>query len=181
MTNRHVERYVAYVPLAEIELAPRNPKGHDVEGIASSISHHGLGEIPMRDERTGRLVAGHGRIEACEKAGENQEDPPEGVRVSESGRWLVPVLAGWSSRSDEDAEAYLIASNRWTIRGGWNDTELVDVLTDLSRANLLEVTGYTEHDLTSLISALTDADQADGGGESSPLCPKCPLRSGPGA
>jgi hypothetical protein len=166
---------VAYVELAEIKLAPRNPKKHDVPGIASSISHHGLGEIPMRDERTGRLVAGHGRIEAIEQAWEQQEDPPEGVRVNEHGRWLVPVLAGWASKSDMDAEAYLVGSNEWTIRGGWNPSELADVLLDLGHADLLEVAGYTEDDLAGLISALGSSGAAGTGGTGSPWCVKCPL------
>jgi hypothetical protein len=148
------DRFVDYVELGEIQLAPRNPKGHDVDGIAGSISHHGLGEIPMRDERTGRLVAGHGRIEAIERAYEQQEPPPEGVRVDDRGRWLVPVLAGWGSKSDADAEAYLIGSNRWTIAGGWNNADLLTALTDLKSARLLEVAGYTDDALADLADAL---------------------------
>lgn len=156
------DRFVDYVELGKIKLAPRNPKAHDVDGIGSSMSHHGLGEIPMRDERTGRLVAGHGRIEAIEAAWEQQEEPPEGVRVDDRGRWLVPVLGGWSSRSDEDAEAYLIGSNQWTIAGGWVNTELVTVLSDLDRAQLLGVTGWTREQLDDLVNSL---DEEHGGGE----------------
>jgi DNA modification methylase len=167
---------VDYVELDKIQLAPRNPKGHDVDGISGSISHHGLGEIPMRDERTGRLVAGHGRIEAIGRAYEQQEPPPEGVRVDERGRWLVPVLAGWRSRSDADAEAYLIGSNQWTIRGGWGG-DLVEVLTDLDRADLLEVAGYGNDDLAALLEQPERRQVSEGG---LPALPKVPV-SEPGA
>ena len=54
-------RRLEYVRLDEVEHAPRNPKGHDGAAIARAIEHHGFGEVPLRDERTGRLVAGHGR------------------------------------------------------------------------------------------------------------------------
>lgn len=169
------DRYVAYVELGEIRHAARNPKRHNVPGIAGSISHHGLGEIPMRDERTGRLVAGHGRIKAIEQAWMQQDPPPEGVRVNDQGRWLVPVLAGWASKSDADAEAYLVGSNEWTIRGGWDPVELTDVLIDLGQADLLEVTGYTEDNLADLISALGSSGVASASGTGSPWCKKCPL------
>lgn len=160
------ERSVEYVELGKITLAPRNPKMHDVTGIEQSILHHGLGEIPMRDDRTGRLVAGHGRIEAIEKAWEDQQAPPEGVRISDTGTWMVPVLTGWASRSDADAEAYLIGSNEWTMRGGWDPAGLVSVLSDLDKADLLGVTGYTRDELDALIDELNADDHGGGNGAS---------------
>lgn len=163
-----------YVELSKIQLAPRNPKSHDVAGIGGSIAHHGLGEIPMRDERTGRLVAGHGRIEAIELAYEQQEPPPDGVRVDENGRWLVPVLAGWSSKSDLDAEAYLVGSNRWTIAGGWNRTDLLTVLTDLKAEDLLEVAGYNDESLTALADALEANHPVPQASSGTRPCADCP-------
>lgn len=52
-------------------------------------------------------------------AGESKS-PPEGVKIGDDGVWLVPILRGWTSRSDADAEAYLVAANRLTERGGWD-------------------------------------------------------------
>ena len=52
-------------------------------------------------------------------AGESKS-PPEDVKIGDDGVWLVPILRGWTSRSDADAEAYLVAANRLTERGGWD-------------------------------------------------------------
>ena len=41
-------------------------------------------------------------------------------------------MTGWSSRSDTEAGAALIALNRTTELGGWVDEELIRLLTDLA-------------------------------------------------
>ena len=41
-------------------------------------------------------------------------------------------MTGWSSRSDTEAGAALIALNRATELGGWVDEELIRLLTDLA-------------------------------------------------
>ncbi len=42
--------------------AARNPKWNAEEEIRWSIGRFGLAELPLLDERTGLLVAGHGRV-----------------------------------------------------------------------------------------------------------------------
>jgi DNA modification methylase len=119
-------RWIDYMPLVDVEGATRNPKKH-AAGIADAIGRFGYADGVILDERTGRLVAGHGRVEtlrAMEAAGET---PPDGVEVSKAG-WLLPVQRGWSSRSDKEAEAFLVAHNRLTEEGGWDDVELLDLL-----------------------------------------------------
>ncbi|WP_158884041.1 hypothetical protein [Amycolatopsis anabasis] len=160
------DRYVEYVPIADIEAAPRNPKGHDTVGIGRSIGHFGLAELPLIDERTGRLVAGHGRHEQLLAWAAEGRDAPEGVRVDEDGQWLMPVIRGWSSRSDDDAEAYLIASNQLTVKGGWDDHLLAEVLHDLGEAQMLDLTGYEADDLAALEDTLTaSSEESDDDGE----------------
>jgi ParB-like chromosome segregation protein Spo0J len=56
-------RWIDYVPLDEIAEAHRNPKLHDRRGIRASVTRFGFVEPITIDERTGRLVAGHGRLE----------------------------------------------------------------------------------------------------------------------
>ncbi len=149
------DRRVEYTPLTFIEAAPRNPKRHAGQAIKRSIDRFGLAELPLIDERTGRLVAGHGRLDQLAAMRKDGQDPPDGVRVDpDSGDWLVPTVRGWQSRSDGDAEAYLVASNRLTTLGGWDDTELADILGDLAELDpaLLEVTGYTDADLDALLT-----------------------------
>lgn len=184
-----VDRYVDYLPLDEITPATRNPKAHDDAGISRSIGHFGMGELPLIDERTGRLVAGHGRHAHLVRACEDGKEPPDGVRVDEDGRWLMPVVRGWASRSDDDAEAYLVASNQLTTKGGWNDHLLAEVLHDLGDAQMLELTGYEIGDLESLEFLLrddawdNDADRAGkGAGEpdDAAMWPKIEMRVPPG-
>lgn len=167
------QRRVEYVPLSTIQAAPRNPKKHNGNGIRSSIERFGVAELPTIDERTGRLVAGHGRIDqlaAMRAAGQN---PPAGIEVDTSGDWLVPVNCGWASRSDADAEAYLVASNQLTISGGWDDAELGRLLTDLQAVDpdLVTLTGFNDADVAALLEGaggggvapgLTDPDDVPG-------------------
>ncbi|WP_370944024.1 hypothetical protein AB5J62_33625 [Amycolatopsis sp. cg5] len=162
------ERYIEYVPIEDVEGAARNPKGHDTAGISRSIGHFGLAELPLIDERTGRLVAGHGRHEQLLTWAKDGRDAPEGVRVDDDGRWLMPVIRGWSSRSDDDAEAYLIASNNLTTRGGWDDRMLAEVLHDLGEAQMLDLTGYEPDDLAALEDALTAGEEDGDEGEGDP-------------
>ncbi|WP_146073843.1 hypothetical protein [Amycolatopsis sp. CA-126428] len=155
-------RYVEYMPIKDIQAATRNPKEHDTAGISRSIGHFGLAELPLVDERTGRLVAGHGRYLQLRAWAEEGRAAPEGVQVDEDGRWLMPVIRGWASRSDDDAEAYLIASNQLTVKGGWDDRMLAEVLHDLGEAQMLDLTGYDADDLAALEDALTADDDEEG-------------------
>lgn len=155
-TTKRGPRWTEYMDLDEILRAPRNPKSHDAQVIAASMSRFGIVELPAIDERTGRLVAGHGRLNDWEHRRDAGEDPPEGVQVDDAGRWLVPVNRGWASRSDADAEAYLIVSNRSTELGGWDDQQLAEVLADLAEVDLLDFTGYTDDDLAKLASKQLD-------------------------
>lgn len=113
MTHR-----VKYLPLASIKFAAKNPKKHDLDEIQASFVNLGFGEPPLLDERTGRLVAGHGRIEALRALKKAGKRPPQGISNNDKD-WLVPVVAGWRSKNDQQAQAYLVASNTLVERGGW--------------------------------------------------------------
>lgn len=171
MGERRVgKRRVEYMKLAEIARAPRNPKTHDAEVIGASITRFGLADLPVLDDRTGRLVSGHGRLDDLEARHAAGESPPDGI-IIESGTWLVPVIRGWASRSDPDAEAYVVAANKSTISGGWDDTALADVLSHLAATDdeLLRVTGFTDDELTQLIHATSAGlNSGDGGGDGPP-------------
>lgn len=158
-------RWTEYVRLDSVLRAQRNPKLHDAELIRQSISRFGVVELPAVDERTGRLVAGHGRLNEWERARESGEHPPDGVTVDDNGDWQVPLLRGWQSRSDDEAEAYLIVSNRSTELGGWDEIELSQVLHDLKDADLLELTGYGDDDLAKFDG---EDDTADAGDDEDP-------------
>ncbi len=122
------ERRIELVPLREIRRAPANPKQHRDDIIAESIESHGYAEPILVDDRTGRVVAGHGRLDTLVALRAAGKPPPEGVTPS-ADDWLVPVVRGWASQTDEQAEAYLHVSNEATIAGGWDEA---------GRAQLLE-------------------------------------------
>lgn len=169
------DRYVDYLPLDEIKLAPRNYKGHDDALITGSVRHFGMVELPALDERTGRLVAGHGRLKRLQALRDSGEPPPArgGVRVRDDGTWTMAVLRGWSSTDDADAEAYLVTSNTVGERGGVGDERLLAaMLGDLNEAEMLLLTGYNEMDLDDMRAALEEPpplpDAPDGGFEPPP-------------
>ncbi len=102
---------VEYLPLSELEHWPKNPKKHDTEGIKGSIRRFGFAAPVVIDERTKRLVAGHGRQEALSQMRSAGEDIPAHI-AKRNGEWLVPVVRGNEFESEEEAERYLIADNQ---------------------------------------------------------------------
>jgi hypothetical protein len=118
------------------------------------------------DERTGYLAAGHGRIDTLAQLKAQGKEPPANVQTQDfDGDWLVPVVRGVAFNSDAEIEAYLVADNRLTILGGWNEPELAGLLQDLAAQDtaLLEATGYDADDLDAMINALTQPGDTDWG------------------
>lgn len=147
------ERYIEYMPLEVLQRAPRNPKDHDKPAISASLKRFGYVESITLDERTGRLVAGHGRLDELELAASEAEEPPEGITVDGDGQWLVPVQRGWSSKDDVEAEAYVVASNA-IGEGLWHRSQLADVLKDLQAGPGLDGVGYDAAKLDELLASL---------------------------
>lgn len=147
------------MPLDKIQRAKNNPKRHDIPAIMRSMALNGFGEAPMLDERTQRLVAGHGRLEALVGLRLAKKEPPKGV-VEKGKDWLVPIQRGWASKNDAEAKAYLVASNRTTELGGWDDSELSEMLSDIAKdgAETLAAAGYDGAELEKMLS---DANPAE--------------------
>lgn len=136
--------------------AVRNPREHHIEALVASLRRYGFTAPIELDERTGRMVAGHGRREAVMLMWQNGEPPPAGVHIDDDGEWLVPVLRGWSSRNDTEAEAYIIASNKLTEAGGWINRTLAEMLEDVVTADapLQETLGMDFEDIDALIARI---------------------------
>lgn len=144
--------YVEYMPLSELRGALRNPKEHDIGTLWKSIERFGFADPPTVNERTGRLVEGHGRIEVLRQMKVAGEYEPRYVR-NEGGEWYVPVVRGLSWDTDEEAEAYLIAHNRIGEVGAWRDEALTEVLSDLAAADALDGIGYDAEDVDRMLAA----------------------------
>jgi hypothetical protein len=164
-------RRIEYMPLDEIPAAWRNPRVHDLPALRRAITRFGFTNPPILDERTGRLVAGHGRRLVLAEMRDADEYPPEGVSLADDGQWLVPVVRGWASASDSEAEAVLIGDNRLGELAAWDDRALTEMLDELLDQHMIEPAGFTADDLDELLrstGALGDAaagflDPAAGG------------------
>lgn len=149
MTTTARRAAVKRVPLDELLESghPGNPKAHDIPTVMASIRRFGFADPVIRDERTGRIAAGHGRTLALAEIRDAGGDPPEGI----TGKWEVPVYVGWASKDDTEAEAALVALNRTTELGGWDDQALADLLGQLSEVEAgWDGVGYGQDDLDAL-------------------------------
>ncbi|MEV7512101.1 ParB N-terminal domain-containing protein [Streptomyces sp. NPDC091201] len=157
-------RYITYVPLTDLHPAPRNPKRHALELIIDSIRLHGLVETPVADERTGRVLHGHGRREALIELQTRGAQTPDGVLLDNDGGWLIPLLRGWSSRDDAEAEALAIKLSRLPGEGGWDPREFAAVLEDLATndAELFDSLAIP-HDEIDQMLRLVDPETLPGG------------------
>lgn len=158
-------RQVEYLPLSSLVPDERNPKAHDQSVIESSVGRFGFIEPIVRDGRTGKLISGHGRTASLQAMHAAGQDAPEGITATttEDGGtdWLVPVVTGWSSRTDTEARGALIALNRAGEVGGWVDDALLDALADLTQdgeEDALVGIGFTDDDLEAL-QRVVDAHQ----------------------
>lgn len=159
-----------YLPLDELQGHPENPKDHDLALLAASMDRFGYVEPQVLDERTGRLIAGHGRLERLRADRAEGKAPPEGIVVDEAGRWLVPVARGWSSVDDDEAKGYLVVSNRSVEAGGWNQGALTAILDDLRRDSErgLDGIGYSSDQLDLMLAMINPPEDDDKGADDEP-------------
>lgn len=151
------ERRIVYLPLAELmtRLHPQNPKSHDLGAIIESYCNHGYVASGVLDDRTGLFLAGHGRIQALSMMKKQGMTGPDGIRIDFCD-WLVPVQVGYSSENDTQALAYIVADNKLTTLGGWDEPALAELLQDVAASTdiALEATGFSGDDLDLLLADL---------------------------
>lgn len=153
-------RRITYVPLEAIRPAVRNAKQHDVATLCESIARFGFTNALIVDDRTERLVGGHGRWEALVVLRAGGSPTPDGILVDEDGGWLVPVQRGWASKDDAEAEAYVLLDNRLVELGGGYDDRLLSAMLEDLNANtpdLFELLHYSEEDMEALLRYSRDA------------------------
>ena len=137
------------VRIGELSPDPRNPRKHDraqVEAIARSIQAFGF-NAPILINRTGQIIAGHGRFEAAKLGGHTH----------------VPVIR-LDHLSEAQARAYMLADNKLTDRSSWNEGVLALHLKELSELALdfdIEATGFELPELDFRIQSLDDPEGPD--------------------
>lgn len=167
-----------YVPIDELPSADRNPKAHDQPSTKASISRFGFIQPTIRDERTGKLIAGHGRRDALIDMRDAGEDPPEGIVVDARKGWTAPVVVGYTSPNDIEAEAAGVALNR-IGEGLWDIPTLADVLGDVREQSTLELDGlgYTSADLDTFLHQLDMQSRRKDDGADPDEIPPTPKRA----
>jgi ParB-like chromosome segregation protein Spo0J len=138
-------RFVRAVPVSRLRPFPGNPRKHgsDIDRLVKSIEHYGWTNPVLVQEKTNRIIAGHGRIEAAKKAGIKN----------------VPCI--YLSLSDQDATAYAVADNRLAELSEWDLPKLKDLLGELDGAGFdSELTGFTDAEIDTMLQTEPDAVSA---------------------
>lgn len=154
-------RELRYLPIDEVPPADENPKDHDIPGVVRSLTEFGFIDPPAIDGRTGKLIAGHGRIEALQWMRDEGLPAPEGIDAL-GDAWKVPVVLGWESATDEEAIAAGIALNRYVERGGWLPAVLARQLQIIEASPIaIETVGYSHNELTDMLARLAPPTLAE--------------------
>lgn len=136
------------VPLAKLVENPKNPNKHSdkqVALLAEIIKATGWRAPITVSKRSGFIVSGHGRLAAAYKMGAT----------------AAPVeFQNYASEAEEYSA--LVADNRLAELADLDNTMLADLLSEIDTGEFpLELTGYTEDDLESIIGAIAGADDAE--------------------
>ena len=146
-------RRLVYVSIDELTPADRNARLHDLPDLQAKMERFGFLDPIVVDERTGKIVGGHGRMETLQQARAAGLEAPEGIKVTKAG-WFVPTMQGWSSKNDLEADAANLALNPSPNDPGFNQELLAEILGGLAKADQLEGTGHNEQSLEALLEEL---------------------------
>lgn len=140
---------IIYKPTGSLIPYARNAKKHppaQVAEIAASIRQFGFNAPVLLDEEDG-IIAGHGRVLAAGL-----------LKMEKVPTIALPHLTG------AQKQAYILADNKLTERGGWDADMLRIELLDLQEQGFdVEITGFKDDELAKLIGpkgegGLTDPD-----------------------
>jgi ParB-like chromosome segregation protein Spo0J len=158
---------VLYRDIAELQTDSRNPRVHSekqIHQIARSIEAFGF-NVPFLVDRTLTLIAGHGRLAACQLLGITN----------------VPTIC-LDHLSETQIRAFMIADNRLAEQATWNPNLLAEQLRDLCEVELdfdLEATGFEIGEIDVLLEAASpevtgSSDPADDLPETRPAAGSAP-------
>ena len=167
MSEKPEKLSLEYRPLGGLTIAPRNPKRHEIEEIKASFRRWGCANVvAIINETTGKMVVGHGRRETLIEMKEAGEPAPKRIQVRK-GEWFVPVLRGVAFATDAEAEAYLLADNRLTEIGGYDDELRAKMIAELNvAADGLKGVGYDEEEIARLIAQASGGPSPEDGSRS---------------
>jgi ParB-like chromosome segregation protein Spo0J len=118
--------------LTRVRPHPSNPRNGDVDAIAASILANGYIAPIIAQKSTGHILAGNHRYHALLSLGAD----------------VAPVI--WVDVDEQAATRYLLADNRTSDLGQYDNAQLVELLEQLAEQDDLMGSGYNEHDLEAL-------------------------------
>ena len=154
---------IEYRAISELRLSDRNPRIHSrqqIRQIARSIQAFGF-NVPVLIDREDKVVAGHGRVLACQHLG-----------------WIEVPAIRLDHLGPEQARAFMVADNRLTETSSWDERLLGETLRDLAELELdfsLEATGFEMGEIDLKIEGLDTAPE----GKSDPADTILPPPTGP--
>ena len=140
---------IEYLPTSRLKPDPKNPRLHSekqVRQIARSIEAFGF-NVPLLVDTEMHVVAGHGRLRACQFLG-----------VTE-----VPTIS-LEHLTEAQARAFMIADNRLTENAEWDDRLLAQQFKELSEVELdfsLEATGFEMGEIDVMVENLAPAPEGE--------------------
>lgn len=149
------KKFYKYIDIYEVQQADRNAKDHDIGTLTESMIRFGYTQPILIDKKTKKLLAGHGRIQALKTLKEGKYDAPKRIFVDDN-KWFVPCHE-IDMENEGEAEAYLIADNRLTELGGWNDELLLESLHSiLQDTGSLDGTGWDLEDMDDILKTMEE-------------------------
>ena len=149
--------------ISDLKFNPRNPRQHppkQIAQIAASIRAFGF-LVPVLIDQNNHVIAGHGRIFACQKLGWSE----------------VPTIRV-DHLTQNQIRAFAIADNRLTENAVWDEHLLGEALLDLSLSELdfdIEITGFETTEIDLLIQGLQPGDTGED--DAAPVSPTGPAVS----
>lgn len=129
---------IEHWPLTRLRPYDRNSRTHSseqVDKIAASILEFGFNQPILVDQRTGTIVAGHGRLMAASKL----------------GLAAAPVIV-LDHLTDAQRRAYVIADNKLSDLAGWDDSILRLELAELDAQGFdISLAGFSAEEMDDLL------------------------------
>ena len=150
-----MEHEVIYTQLHQIVPNEKNPKEHDIEEIIRSFQRFGFTNPLIVDSNTNKLVAGHGRLQALIYLQNRDQQAPDGIRTDGNGFWYVPTIER-AFLNENEAMAYIIADNKLTEVGNWDNQKLSDMVNELMQNDVNLTDGIGIYNLDEFIDELND-------------------------
>ena len=123
-------------PAESLTTHPENPRVGNIAAIRESIRANGFYGACVVQRSTGHILVGNHRYMAA----------------VEEGIGEIPVM--WLDVGDEEARRLLIADNRTSDLGAYNDALLISLLTEQNDQGGLDGTAWKPGDVDKLLAAL---------------------------